>query len=290
MTVEDGYKQLLFHLHKVYDEREASNITDLVIEHITGWKKIERFLNKKVLLTSEQHEKLNKFTYQILQHRPVQYVLGEAWFAGMKFFVDERVLIPRPETEELVEWILEDIRHTKSTIPVASILDIGTGSGCIPVALKKQLQRISVTSLDVSEGALVLAQKNAIIQETDIHFLLFNFLKEEKWKNLSIYDIIVSNPPYIKQSEREAMSKNVLDFEPSLALFVPDDNALLFYSKLADFGKLHLSAAGKIYVEINETLGKEVVSLFTKEDYQVELRKDLQGKDRMLKATILSGR
>ena len=286
MTVEDGYKKLLFQLQKVYDKREAPNITDLVIEHLTGWKKIERFLNKKVVLTNEQLEILYGYTQQLLQQRPVQYVLGEAWFAGMKFFVDESVLIPRPETEELVEWILEDIRNTKPKLPITSILDIGTGSGCIPIALKKKINNISVTSLEVSEGALIIAQKNAVFQKTAIQFLLFDFLNEKKWKDLPLYTIMVSNPPYIKQSERAAMNKNVLDFEPSLALFVPDDNALLFYRKIAYFGKLHLYAGGTIYVEINETLGAEVLSLFTKEGYKAELRKDLQGKDRMLRATL----
>jgi release factor glutamine methyltransferase len=294
MTVEDGYKHLLFQLHKVYDEREASNITDLIIEHITRWKKAERILYKKKVLTIQQQETLDEYTHQLMQHRPVQYVLGEAWFAGMKFLVDESVLIPRPETEELAEWIIEDILNTKSTTPSTSlsspttILDVGTGSGCIPIALKKRLKDISVTSLDISEGALAIAQKNAFFNETDIHFLLYDFLNEEKWKDLPVFDIIVSNPPYIKQSERAVMSKNVLDFEPHLALFVPDDNALLFYRKLATFGNHQLSPACKIYVEINESLGEEVFSLFTKEGYRVELRKDLQGKERMLKATILS--
>lgn len=287
MTVEDGYKKLLLRLHNVYDLREASNIVDLVIEQITGWKRIERFLNKKKLLTDTQLETLNGYTLQLMQNRPVQYVLGEAWFAGMKFLVDESVLIPRPETEELVEWIMQDLKNSNSSTTIAATLDIGTGSGCIPIALKKQIRNISVTSLDVSEGALNLAQKNAVSHDTNIHFLLFDFLNEEKWAELALFDIIVSNPPYIKESERALMSKNVLDFEPSLALFVPDNDALLFYRKIASFGKQHLSQDGKIYVEINGILGKEVSSLFIKEGYQVELRKDMQGKDRMLKAIRL---
>lgn len=289
MTVQEGNKHLLSQLEKVYDKREALNITDLILEQITKLNKTERILFKTKLLNNAQQKTLNKYLQQLLQYKPVQYVLGEAWFAGMKFLVDENVLIPRPETEELVEWVIKDNQHPEFLSVSAntihkSILDVGTGSGCIPITLKKNLKDFSVSSLDISKGAIAIAQKNAALNNTDIHLLLFNFLEEAQWVNLPVFDIIISNPPYIKQSEEKSMHRNVLDFEPPLALFVPDNDALLFYRKLVKFSNYHLAATGKIFVEINEVLGKEVLELFIKEGFNAELKKDMQQKDRMLKA------
>jgi len=282
MGIQEAYKQLLFQLYGLYDKREAATIAGLVIEYVTGLRKTSRILNKQVLLNKEQQGTLTIFTEQLLQHKPVQYVLHEAWFAGMKFYVDEQVLIPRPETEELVEWVIQE--NQKSKIKNIRLLDIGTGSGCIAIALKKKWDDICTIAIDISPAALGIAKKNASLSGTEVLFQLFDFLNEESWPQLSGYDIIVSNPPYIKQSESKEMSKHVVEYEPKTALFVPDEDALLFYRKIALFGKGHLSANGKIYMEINEALGKEVSALFQKEGYRTELRKDLMGKDRMLKA------
>lgn len=282
MTIQMAEQQTLIHLKKMYEEREATTISDWVMENITRNTKIDRLLNKEQFLSEEEMNKLNNVLSELATYKPIQYVLGEAWFAGMKFFVNQHTLIPRPETEELVNWIVGESEKLK--VKSENVLDIGTGCGCIPIALKKKLPRLSIVSIDVSKDALEVAQLNAHALQTDIRLLTIDFLDERNWGPLPIFDIIVSNPPYIRQSEKESMAKNVLDFEPSVALFVPDDDALIFYRKIAAFGKTHLSDTGLIYLEINEMLGKEVVDLFCMMGYTVELRKDMQGKDRMVKA------
>lgn len=284
MTTREAQQKAQLQLKILYDEREAINITEWVMEHITGKKRIDRLLDKQAMLTTSQELQLDMFLQELATHKPIQYVLGEAWFAGMKFFVNEHVLIPRPETEELVSWIV--LESQKLKVKSQKLLDIGTGSGCIPVSLKKLWPEISVSSVDVSKEALEVAQKNADTLQAEINLLHFDFLNELSWDQLPVVDIIVSNPPYIKQSEHSNMSKNVLDFEPSIALFVPDEDALLFYRKIALFSKTHLSKYGSIFLEINEALGKEVVVLYESFGYKVELRKDMQGKDRMAKVNL----
>lgn len=303
MTVQEAYKQLLLQLYDLYNNREAGNIADLAIEHITGLRKIDRILNKQMPVSATAQKQLDTYAQQLLQHTPVQYVLNEAWFAGLKLYVDENVLIPRPETEELVEWIAQ------SKLPVTSyqsqvsemgvmpsraagsrqpptILDIGTGSGCIPIALKKKFPSWDVHALDVSAGALQVAQKNAAAVQAPITFHLANILDETQWSLLPQFDIIASNPPYIKQSDEATMLRNVTRFEPHTALFVPDEDALLFYKKITDFALLHLHENGLLFFEINESLGAEVCGLLMSKNFtSIELRKDLQGKDRMVKAT-----
>jgi release factor glutamine methyltransferase len=282
MSLREAQQHLLQQLQALYDAREAVNIADWVMEHVTGKKKIDRLLVKNDPLAPEQLSSLEKVTRELMQHRPVQYVLGEAWFAGNPYFVNEEVLIPRPETEELVDWMVEEIQ--KSKIKSQKILDIGTGSGCIPIALKKQLPSSAITSIDKSAGALAVASKNAAHLKADIQLQQLDFLDEASWKGLPVFDFIVSNPPYIKQSEYGNMAKHVTDFEPSMALFVPDEDALVFYRKIGQFAQTHLSASGMLFFEINEALGNATTALLEQQDYQVELKKDLQGKDRMIKA------
>lgn len=286
MTIQLAQQNLVSMLVTLYDQREANTIADWVMERLTGEGRINRLLAKDQLLTTEQLAQLSSFSQQLAQHRPIQYILGEAWFAGMRFYVDENTLIPRPETEELVELV---VGHTEPGVyppgrQVKHILDIGTGSGCIPIALKKKLPLANITSIDVSEGALQVARRNADTLDADIQLLQFDFLDESEWSSLPMFDMIVSNPPYIRQSEKNSMAKHVLGFEPALALFVPDNDALLFYKKIAAFGKRHLTASGMVFMEINEALGEDVTALFKQEGYQTELRQDLQGKDRMVKA------
>jgi release factor glutamine methyltransferase len=280
MTIQQAQQQALSQLRLLYDEREAGNITDWVLEHITSKKRIDRLLDKQLALTTEQQGKLEIILQELSTHKPIQYVLGEAWFAGHRFFVNEHVLIPRPETEELVEWVLES---QKSKIKNQKVIDIGTGSGCIPIALKKKCPEFFISAIDVSKDALAVAQKNANELHVKIDFLEIDFLNESNWSSLPVFDIIVSNPPYIKQSEEKTMSKNVLAFEPSLALFVADEDALLFYRKIAAFAKNHLAYDGFIFLEINEASGMETVGLFEKEGFSAELRRDMQGRDRMVK-------
>ena len=285
MTIQQSYKQLLFQLYEMYGDREAANIADIVIENITGFKKVDRLINKQFPLNEEQLQLLNDYTNELLKHKPVQYVLSEVWFAGMKLYVDENVLIPRPETEELVEWIVKTVASRKSQ--VASILDIGTGSGCIPVVLKKKLLSVEVHALDISEEALNVAKRNAAIQQTEINFHLLNILDKNLWRQLPKFDIIVSNPPYVTQGEASSMQKNVLQYEPHLALFVDDEDAMKFYKAIAEFGLYHLNNNGQIFFEINEMMGKQICDLLNQYRYlNIELKKDLQNKDRMIKATL----
>jgi release factor glutamine methyltransferase len=280
MTIYEAYQQVFINLKQVYEEREAANIADMLLEHITGFGKVDRLLNKTNMLSDKQQVKLGQSVDELMLHKPIQQVIGESWFAGMKFFVNEHVLIPRPETEELV------LEVTSYKLPVTNVLDIGTGSGCIPISIKKKMPKAIVTSIDVSQAALNVAKQNAIALNADVDFKLLNFLKEENWEQLDKYDIIVSNPPYIKQSESKAMNENVLAYEPHLALFVPDNDSLLFYRKIAAFGKMHLHINGQILVEINEALGKETVELFESYGYTATLKMDMQGKDRIVKASI----
>ncbi|WP_037360903.1 peptide chain release factor N(5)-glutamine methyltransferase [Asinibacterium sp. OR53] len=281
MTFQSAQQQLLAILAPIYDAREANAIAHMIMEHLTGKTKIERLLEPASVLTAKEESLLQSYIDQLSRHRPVQYVLGEAWFAGMQFHVNEHVLIPRPETEELVTWIIDE-----AVQDAQQILDIGTGSGCIPITLKKSLPAASITSIDIDPNALQVAHDNATTLQADIQLIELDFLNESLWHKLpGDYDTIVSNPPYIKAMESNTMAKHVLDYEPARALFVPDDDALVFYRKIAAFASTHLNKAGSIYMEINEALGKEVKQLFGATGYHVTIKQDLQGKDRMIKAS-----
>jgi release factor glutamine methyltransferase len=221
-------------------------------------------------------------------HKPVQYVLHEAWFAGMKLYVDERVLIPRPETEELVEWVVQEVRTEGQDMdtaahPTVNILDIGTGSGCIPIALKKKFPDSNVYGSDISRQGLEVARKNAVDQKIHIEFILSNILDNAAWDSLPAVDIIVSNPPYVLQADKASMRPNVLQFEPHQALFTTNDDPLQFYKAIGAFAKSKLLPKGKIFVEIHEELGQAVKDLFMSDGFaSAEIKKDMQGKDRMV--------
>ena len=288
MTLNEARTVLTKELTKVYDNDELKNIIDLVIEHVTNMPRAEQVKNKVPYLTCTQLENLDQITERLKKNEPVQYVLGEAWFAGMKFKVNKNVLIPRPETEELVDWIVKEGQRSNPDSyrdESQNIIDIGTGSGCIPIIIKKKLPEANVSAIDVCSEALFTATENALELNAEVDFLLLDFLDEEKWKELAQYDIIVSNPPYVKQSEINTMHQRVKEFEPHLALFVSDNDALLFYKKLSGFSIDHLKPGGSLFVEINEVLGEQVVNIFRSAGFaNVELRKDMQGKDRMVKA------
>lgn len=286
MSIAEAYNGFFSELKSIYDEREADNIADWIFENITKLKRWERRNNAKNI-TSEQELKLNKYLQELLSHKPVQYVLNEAWFYKLKFFVNEHVLIPRPETEELVNWLVSDFQNADENISPEeiNILDIGTGSGCIAVALKKALPNAEIASIDISEQALNVAKKNADELQTKIDFLQIDFLDEAQWQVLDSYDIIVSNPPYIPESEREKMSKNVTAFEPVIALFVENNDPIIFYEKIAKFSQSHLKKPGKIYVEVHEEKAKEVQKAFNKSGFKTEIKNDIYGKERMIKVT-----
>lgn len=278
MTIHEANMRLLFQLYEVYDDREAANVADLIMEHITGWKRIDRVYNKQVKMSDVMMSELEKYTHELLTHKPVQYILGEAWFMGMKFYVDEHVLIPRPETEELVDGIVRDI---KSSGTKKTILDIGTGSGCIAVSLKKYLPNSNVYAVDVSKEALAVAAKNAAQNDTVVQLIHADILNEEKWNELPSAEIIVSNPPYIPSSEKGMMKDNVTKFEPHLALFVPDPDPLLFYKVIVRFAGKKLLPGGKIYAEMHENFAEAVKKIFSALG-DVEIKMDMQGKERFI--------
>jgi len=283
MSLELAYQQLVSSLKTIYENREASTMANWVIEKLTGLNRVDRLINKHQSISDSNKLLLKKITEELLAYRPIQYVLGEAWFLKQSFFVNESVLIPRPETEELVDWIVTE----NAQMLGLRILDIGTGSGCIPITLKKQIPASEIISVDISTDAIAVANKNAADLGVSVRFLSMDFLNENNWNDLPQTDIIVSNPPYIKLTEKASMAQHVLDFEPSVALFVPDNDALIFYRAIAKFGKSHLSGNGAIYFEINEALGAETMALLDSNGYYCTLKKDMQGKDRMIKAQLI---
>ena len=320
MTIQQAQQQLKVQLQSIYDAREAGNISNWVMEHVTGLERVDRLLRQYDPLTPVQEAVLNRYTTALLDHVPVQYVLHEAWFYGLKLYVDEQVLIPRPETEELVHWIVTDqdlgaIRsrftnfdiipltadrvlpttdflptpaHVKEFhFPEVRILDVGTGSGCIPITLKKQLPSAIVYACDVSPGALEVARKNGITHETAVEWLQVDFLRPYDWDLLPRVEVIVSNPPYIPLKDKATMQENVLRYEPHLALFVENDDPLLFYRHLAMFAQQKLLPCGSIYAEIHEDLGPATEALFREYGFaDTVIRKDMQGKDRMIRAQV----
>lgn len=281
MTIQEVTYFLLNKLRAIYPEGEANQITDWVMEHLTGSKKAERMLYKNSSITHDEEIKLKEYAERLLRHEPVQYILNESWFYGLKFYVDENVLIPRPETEELVDWIIRNLKFPFSDL---KILDIGTGSGCIAIALKRKLRKAEVWACDISNEALNIAKQNADNLQAEINFVQLDFLNPEKRDQLSSFDIIVCNPPYVPDMDKKTMNKNVLNFEPHTALFVPDNNALVFYTAIADFSKNHLRENGTVYCEIHESMGTDLTNLFTQSGFSAELKKDMQGKDRIIKA------
>ncbi len=284
MSIVEAHNGFLSRLKLIYEDREADNIADWVFENVTQLKRWERRGNSKSM-TSEQELKLSKYLRELVLHKPVQYVLNEAWFYKLKFFVNEHVLIPRPETEELVSWIINDVRSVMYDVRCegTQMLDIGTGSGCIALTIKRELKNVSVTSVDISGQALYVARKNASDLHAEIKFKQIDFLDENEWEQLGKYDVIVSNPPYIPKSEGEQLSKNVTAFEPGLALFVNDNDPAIFYKKIAKFSQSHLKKQGNIYAEIHEEKAEEVKKIFIKNGFSTEIKKDIYGKKRMIK-------
>ena len=250
---------------------------------------------KQTDLSESQFSQLQKDLQRLKSNEPIQYVMNKSWFYGMELYVDKNVLIPRPETEEMVEWIINDMKASGKDVFIRrsmeadettqlKILDVGTGSGCIALALKKAMPKAEVWGCDVSEEALNVARRNGSTLNIRVDFQGVNFLDEAQQKHLPTVDIIVSNPPYVPLKDKEQMQPNVVAHEPHTALFVPDNDPLVFYRALAEFGKKRLYESGTIYMEIHEGLANEVVTVFNKQGYSnIELKKDMQRKDRMVK-------
>jgi release factor glutamine methyltransferase len=287
MTVDEARKRIVDSINAHYEGDEAKNIAELLLEHVTNLPLTERIIKKSESLSAKQEGLLLEYIGRLQNHEPIQYIINECWFAGMKFYVDKNVLIPRPETEELVEWAVSDwkLKKKKSENQILRFLDVGTGSGCIAIALKTKLPEVEMWACDVSDEALNVARLNADSLHATIDFLPLNFLDEKQRQQLPRVDVIVSNPPYIPQQDKNEMKKNVIEYEPATALFVPDSDHAVFHNAIADFGKEKLNDGGAIYVETHEALGERVKNLFQAKAYKsVELKQDLQGKDRMVKA------
>jgi release factor glutamine methyltransferase len=285
MTFETAEQSIATALDGLYENREAATIAGMVMEFITGKSKMDRWLQKNELLSIEDLKRLEKYSKELLTGKPVQYVLGEAWFAGMCLAVNEHTLIPRPETEELVNLCANWATTNKIHHAPLQILEVGTGSGCIAIALLKKLPNAQITAVDISNEAIKVASANAIANNTAITFITLDFLDETTWLGLGSYDIIISNPPYIADNEKESMAGHVLDFEPHTALFVTNNNPLIFYTALANFGKKYLHKDGAVFVEINQALGLQTQDVFEQNNYNTLLKKDLFDNDRMIVAT-----
>ncbi len=274
--METVFSYLKSRLQSVCSESELRRTVFLVGKKLTGLSKVG-ILTENVAFSDAQHAELERIVEELCVNRPIQYVLGEAEFFGLTFAVDERVLIPRPETEELVDWVI-------SAQPSArKILDIGTGSGCISVSLASQMLSAKVSAYDVSAEALALAAENAQRNRVEVDFSQIDILNPPTVSD--VFDIIVSNPPYIMNAERREMAARVTDFEPALALFVPDDDPLIFYRAIAKFAKTHLSAGGSLFFEINRQFAAQISAMLSDENFvEIEVRKDCFGNDRMIKS------
>ena len=286
-----NYKTIFLQaLSSLYDEKEIESFFYLTLEKLHQKKRIDLALQPDLAMDETQLAQWETVLTELKTYKPIQYILGETEFYGLPFLVNENVLIPRPETEELVQLIL--VESQKSKVESFKILDIGTGSGCIPISLKKNLPSAEVFAIDVSKNALEVAQKNAEINGVEVNFTEANILLTDSLalpthnsQLTTLFDIIVSNPPYVRNLEKAEINSNVLEFEPHLALFVEDNDALLFYRKISELAKNHLAENGKLYFEINQYLGKETVALVESYGFKnVQLLKDIYGNDRMISA------
>lgn len=286
MTLKDLELHFDSALSGIYGKEEAHAIFLTAIEHLLGYKRTDYIFKKTALLTDVQLLALKDVLAQLLTGKPLQYVLGETVFYGLPFTVNPSVLIPRPETEELVEWVLESMALERVAGTGLQLMDIGTGSGCIAVSLKKNLPDAEVYALDVSEAALDTAKANALLNNVVVNFIQADI---RQFGTGQKFDVVLSNPPYVTVKEKEQMLDHVLAHEPHLALFVSDEDPLVFYAAIADFAWNTLRDMGLLFFEINEHLAKETIELLTAKSFtNIVLRKDMQGKDRMIRCQKLA--
>jgi len=278
MKGKEAAEKILAELAQKFSSREAEQLAAILLEDLEG---ITSLQSAKEITNAEG---LMSAVKEVIADRPIQYVTGVADFYGEKFFVNPHVLIPRPETEELVRWILEDIGHKKKLL---DLVDIGLGSGCIAITLAKKLKSLRATGVEVSMDALNVARINSRRHNVLVSFAYLDFTDRSYWDALGVYDIIVSNPPYILDNDRDLMSPNVLEHEPDLALFIGDD-PMKFYREIKAFAVDHLSPGGTIYMEIHEKMSEEIFALFEGDHVEVTLRQDMQGKDRMVRVKQLA--
>lgn len=286
MTLQDFKEKFYNNLSKLYPKTEIDSFFFLLIEQYLNFQRIDSILKADFKISKDQIKRLEKATKRLQQEEPIQYILGNTSFYGLPFVVNTSVLIPRPETEELVEWILSSISESqKEKKKTLTILEVGTGSGCISIALKKHVPKATVVAIEISEEALKIAQENSRINQVEIQFILQDVLKPFTLSQQ--FDIIVSNPPYVRDVEKKTIKRNVLHNEPHIALFVEDHKPLLFYDKISELANNYGNTGGYLFFEINQYLGSEMISLLKNKGFKnIELRKDFQGNDRMIRSQI----
>lgn len=277
MTIVEASKYIRHKLKDLYPLQEIDAFIKIIFNHLLNYKQLEIHLNAQNSILPNHQLQIYDIINQLESSRPIQYILGSTEFYGLNFMVNKSVLIPRPETEELVEWIINDY---KGLTP--KIIDIGTGSGCIPVSLAKNLPGSLVTGVDISLEALEVAQENALLNDVQVKFLSLDIL-DNHFPEFGPFNVIVSNPPYVTEQQKDRMDRNVLDFEPHLALFVPEIDPLIFYKAIASFANKYLSEDGNLYFEINEELFQETSDAIKELGFATELRKDIHERYRMLK-------
>ncbi|MCM4172920.1 peptide chain release factor N(5)-glutamine methyltransferase [Arenibacter sp. TNZ] len=276
----------IYHLEldSLFPKEEVDSFFYMVIDHYMGLEKFVLVMEPNLVVPKAKEEPLFSALSQLKEERPIQHILGKSHFCDLDFYVDENVLIPRPETEELVYWILDHVQKLGSGNEI-KILDIGTGSGCIAISLAKNLPNATVAAIDISKKAIGMARQNAKENNVIVEFIEADILAKLDFKEK--FDVIVSNPPYVRELEKVEMKNNVLDYEPGSALFVSDENPLIFYKKIVQFAVDHLKANGVLFFEINQFLGNETKQLLENENFsEIELRKDMFGNDRMLRGMI----
>ena len=278
MTLKELQKHIFQCTSTFLEKGEAHVITDMLIKHFTDYDKLYVNLNPQTEISTIIIERIFRAIEQLAKNEPIQYVLGESVFCGLKFIVNQSVLIPRPETEELCMWVIEENKFANK------IIDICTGSGCIAVSLAKNIKNCDVYAVDISPDTLKIANENALLNNVKVNFMQYDIFDSNFMQSIDIkFDVIVSNPPYVREMEKSFMDKRVLDYEPHIALFVEDENPLLFYDTVLKFGQTHLKNNAKLYFEINENLSKEVVALFAKYGYNdIYIKEDIHGKNRMI--------
>jgi len=288
MTFIEAERKFIDGLSSIYGPEEAKSLSWLSISFVFKLERAKYLSIKQEEIHSDDSERLFKIHEQLIQGKPLQYILGETEFYDLTFKVNPNVLIPRPETEELVDWALITSRIINGETEVLKILDIGTGSGCIPISIKKYIPIADITAIDISELALNTARQNADLNQTEINFIQDDILSPSNLELINTkYDIILSNPPYVTDSEKDQMLDHVLKHEPHNALFVPNKDPLLFYRAIADFALDHLKINGFLFLEINEKFGRETVNLLKDIGFkEIELRQDMSGKDRMIRAVL----
>jgi len=296
MKLKDLKQKFHEHLDAIYGKEEVQTFFFILTEYYDKIKRIDLALNTDLIIKNESVLKYESALEALKNYEPIQYIIGKTEFFGLPFYVNENTLIPRPETEELVELILSNITSNSHSELIEgnthfNVLDIGTGTGCIAVSLAKQLPNANVSAIDVSAKAIEIAKKNAQLNQVDINFIENDILKicDSELDSTSKFDFIVSNPPYVRQLEKQQMQDNVLNHEPHLALFVEDDNPLIFYRAITQFATKNLKSNGELYFEINEYLGKEMITLLKEFGFKnIQLKQDLFGKDRMIKGIFRS--